>query len=330
MMASSYRFHLPSSTLHSPRSTPMSNRTELLALLQIDGLGLEQVRWLIDAFGTAAGVFQAGARALSDEGVEPNLAQEIAAVNEDLLWSLTNQLMDYEDTAGVRFVPRGDEVYPQNLMFTDEVPLFLWLRGEPVAEDSRAVAVVGSWRATPRGFSNAELIGMRLAEQGYAVVAGLGDDIDIRALKGARDGAGRGLAVLAGGIEMVPPEQEKLAERVLERGALMSGALRPADYPSRARAGTRDDIIAGLAQAVIVVEAQPEDRGVEMAMRAHNVGRPVLVVKPRHDVPDGNRQLLEMGAAPIEHIGEMFEMLEEAMELFGERERRDDLPDASR
>lgn len=304
----------------------MSNRTELLALLQIGGLGPEDVRWLIEAFGSPAGVFRASPRALVNEGVDPELAQAIAGVTEDMLWSLEDQLMDYEDMTGVSFVVRGDGGYPRNLTLTEEPPLFLWLRGALTAEDSRAVAVVGSWRATPRGLSNAELIGMRLAEQGYTVVAGLGDEIDVRGLKGARDGGGRALAVLAGGIEMIPSEQRKLASRIVERGAILSGALRPSDYPSRARAGTRDDIIVGLARAVIIVEAQPEactepkrsDRGVEMALRAHGAGRPVLVVQPRDDVPEGNRQLLKMGAAPIRHVGEMFETLEEAMELFDE------------
>ncbi|MFQ5343475.1 MAG: DNA-processing protein DprA, partial [Anaerolineae bacterium] len=291
----------------------MSDRIELLALLQIDGLGLEQVRWLVEAFGSPAGVFQARPAALAEEGVEPELAQAIAGVNGDLLWSLEEQLMDYEDTAGVRFVARDDAIYPENLTLGDEPPLFLWMRGRLEPEDSRAVAVAGSWRATPRGLSNAGLIGMRLAEQGYTVVAGLGDDIDVRGLKGARDGGGRALAVLAGGIEMIPPEQQKLADRVVERGAILSGALRPSDYPSRARAGTRDDIIAGLAQAVIIVEAQPEDRGMEMALRAQEAGRPVLVVKPRDDLPEGNRQLLKMGAAAIEHIGRMFDVLKEVM-----------------
>lgn len=298
----------------------MSNRTELLALLQIDGLGLEQVRWLIEVFGSPAGVFEAGPRALIEEGVDPELAEVIAGANEDLLWSLEDQLMDFEAAAGVRFVALGDAGYPRNLMLTEEPPLFVWLRGELSPEDRRAVAVVGSWRATPQGLSNAELIGMRLAEQGYTVVAGLGDEIDVRGLKGARDGGGRALAVLAGGIEMVPPEQQGLANRVVQRGALISGALRTSDYPTRVRAGTRDDIIAGLSRAVIVVEAQPEDRGMEMALRASEAGRPVLVVKPRDEVSAGNRQLIEMGAAPIEHVRAMFEMLEEAMALFDESE----------
>jgi DNA processing protein len=309
-------FHFPFSILHSPFI--MSNRTQLLALLQIDGLGLERVRWLVEAFGSPAGVFRASPQALVDEGVEPELAQAIAGVNDDLLWSLEDQLMDYEDATGVRFVSRDDGAYPQNLRLIEEPPLFLWLRGELEAEDSRAVAVAGSWRATPRGLSNAELIGMRLAEQGYTVVAGLGDEIDVRGLKGARDGGGRALAVLAGGIDMIPPEQQKLADRIVERGALISGALRPSDYPSRARAGMRDEIIASLARAVIIVEAQPEDRGMEMALRAHEAGRPVLVVEPRDDLPEGNRQLLKMGAAGIEHVGQMFKKLEEAMELLDE------------
>jgi DNA processing protein len=287
-----------------------------LALLQINGLDLEQVRWLVEVFGSPAGVFNADPRELVDQGVDPELAKAIAGQTDDLLWSLENQLMDYEDAAGVRFVVRGEGDYPLNLLLTDEPPLFLWLRGALEADDARAVAVVGSWRATPRGLSNAGLVGMRLAEQGYTVVAGLGDETDMRGLKGARDGGGRALAVAAGGIEMIPPDQQSLVDRVVQRGALISGALRPSDYPNRSRASTRDDIIVGLARAVIIVEAQSEDRGVAMALRAHEAGRPVMVVKPRDEIPAGNQQLIEMGATPIEHIGQMFEALEEAMELF--------------
>lgn len=294
----------------------MSNRIQLLALLQIDGLEPDHVRWLIEDLGSSAAVFEASSRRLVEEGVEPELAQAIAAVDEGLMWSLEDQLMDYEDVTGVRFVARGDAAYPQVLELTDEPPLFLWVRGElATALDHPTVAVVGSWRATPRGLSNAELIGQRLAERGHTIVGGLGDEIDVHALKGARDGAGNGVAVLAGGIEMIPPEQEALAERVVQHGALVSTALRPSDYPSRARADTRDEIIVGLAHAVVVVEAQAERRGVEIALRAHNAGRPVLVTKPRTGVPEGNQQLLEMGAAPVEHVGMLFERLEEVLDV---------------
>jgi DNA processing protein len=294
----------------------MADRIQLLALLQIDGLEPDQIRWLIDDLGSAAAVFEATPSRLVEAGVEPELARAIAAVDEDLVWSLEDQLTDYEDTAGVRFVARGDGAYPRMLELTDEPPLFLWVRGDPAPDPGQpAVAVVGSWRATPRGLSNAELIGQRLAEQGYTTVAGLGDEIDVHALQGARDGVGYALAVLAGGVEMIAPEQANLAERILQHGALLSAALRPSDYPSRARAGIRDDVIIGLAHAVVVVEAQAEGRGVEIALRAHTAGRPVLVTKPRVDVPEGNRQLLQMGAAPVEHVGMLFERLQEALEL---------------
>lgn len=293
----------------------MSSRIQLLALLQIDGLETDQIRWLIDDLGSAGAVFEASPRRLVEEGVEPELAQRIAAVDESLLWSLEDQLVDYEDTAGVRFVARGDAAYPQVLELTDEPPLFLWVRGDLTAAlEQPCVAVVGAWRATPRGLSNAELIGQRLAEHGYTVVAGLGDEIDAHALKGARAGAGYGVAVLAGGIEMVPPEQETLAGRIVQRGALLSAALRPSDYPSRARADARDEVMVGLADAVVVVEAQVERRGVDIALRAHNASRPVLVAKPRTDIPEGNQQLLTMGAAPVEHVGMLFERLAEVVE----------------
>jgi DNA processing protein len=294
----------------------MSNRIQLLGLLQIDGLEPDRIRWLIEELGSAAAVFEASPGRLVEEGIEPDLAQAIAAVDEGLMWSLEDQLMDYEDVAGARFVARGDGAYPQMLELTDEPPLFLWVRGDLApALAHPTVAVVGSWRATPHGLNNAELIGQRLAERGYTVVGGLGDEIDVHALKGARDGAGYGVAVLAGGVEMIPPEQEVLADRVVQRGALLSAALRPSDYPSRARSDVRDETIVGLVHAVVVVEAQAERRGIEIALRAHNAGRPVLVTKPRNDVPEGNQQLLKMGAAPVEHVGMLFERLEEVLDV---------------
>lgn len=296
----------------------MSDRIQLLALLQIQGLGLEDLRWLLEAFGSPAAIFAADPQALIDEGLDPEVAHAIAHTDAELLWSLEDQLADYEATADVRFVTRDDPAYPANLLLSDEPPLFLWVRGEVRPEDARAVAVVGPWRGSPRALDNARLIGTRLAEHGYTVVSGMSAETDREALIGALASGGRAIGVLAGGMEMIEPDAQRLARQLPQQGALLSGALRPSEPPSRARGHLRDAIVAGLARAVVVVETRPEGRGVDVAVQASQAGRPMLVVQPRGDLPEGNRQLIEMGAVPVEHVRGLLEAVEQIMEAFEE------------
>jgi len=296
----------------------MSDRIQLLALLQIQGLGPEELRWLLEAFGNPAAIFAADPQALIDEGIDPEVAHAIARTDAELLWSLEDQLADYEATADVRFVTRDDPAYPVNLLLSDEAPLFLWVRGEVQPEDAHAVAVVGPWRGSPRALDNARLIGTRLAEHGYTVVSGMSGETDREALIGALAAGGRAIGVLAGGMEMVEPDAQRLARQLPQRGALLSGALRPSEPPTRARGHLRDAIVVGLARAVVVVETRPEGRGVDIAFQASQVGRPVLVVQPRGDLPEGNRQLIEMGAVPVEHVRGLLEAVEQIMAAFEE------------
>ena len=296
----------------------MSDRVQLLALLQIQGLGLEELRWLLEAFGSPAAIFAADPQALIDEGIDPEVAHAIARTDAELLWSLEDQLADYEATADVRFVTRDDPAYPANLLLSDEAPLFLWVRGAVRPEDVRAVAVVGPWRGSPRALDNARLIGTRLAEHGYTVVSGMSAETDREALIGALAGGGRAIGVLAGGMEMIEPDAQRLARQLPQRGALLSGTLRPSEPPTRTRGHLRDAIVVGLARTVVVVETRPEGRGVDIAFQASQAGRPVLVVQPRGDLPEGNRQLIEMGAVPVEHVRGLLEAVERIMTAFEE------------
>lgn len=124
--------------------------------------------------------------------------------------------------------------------------------------------------------------------------------------------------MLGGGLEMIEPEAQSLVRQLPQRGALLSGVLRPSDYPNRARGYQRDGIIVGLARAVVVVETRPDGRGVDVAFQASQVGRPVLVVQPQGDVPEGNQQLIEMGAVPVEHVRGLLEAVEHIMTAFEE------------
>jgi DNA processing protein len=289
----------------------MSTKAQLLALLQLEGLGTEQVRQWIQAFGGLSAIFEAEPEALIEAGVQERMARLIASADEESLWSLDMQLMDYEAERGVRFIPFDEPEYPSNLLELDDPPLFLWCRGEILPQDQRAVAVVGSRQASWRGERNAERIAVTLAGQEVTVVSGLAHGIDTAAHRGALQAGGRTIAVLGSGIEMIVPEEnQELADRIAQQGAVLSALPRPNAYPSRQNFFARNGIVSGLSRAVIVVEAEPDSGSVDAGLKALEQGRTLLVVVPEGWMPEGNRQLLEVGGVPVASIGEVMEHLE--------------------
>ncbi|MFQ6014874.1 MAG: DNA-processing protein DprA [Anaerolineae bacterium] len=290
----------------------MSAKAQLLALLQLEGLGTEWVRQLIQTFGSPSAIFAADAESLMEAGVEEKIAQAIAMADEEAIWSLEIQLMDYEDQSGVRFVPIGAPEYPPNLLEIEAAPLFLWCQGEILPQDQRAVAVVGARRASMRGTSNAQRIAMSLAAQEVTVVSGLALGVDTAAHQGALDAGGRTIAVLGSGIEMIVPEENRgLATRIARQGAIVSELLRTDAFPSRQHFFDRNRIITGLSKVVIVVEAEADSGSVDTGLKALEQGRELLVVVPEQGLPPGNEQLLGMGGVPVSSVNEIFEALGE-------------------
>lgn len=292
----------------------MSTKAQLLALLQLEGLGPGRVRQLIQAFGDLSAVFDAGPEALIEAGVQERIARIIASADEESLWALDMQLMDYEAERGVRFISFDEPGYPPSLLELDDPPLFLWCRGEILPQDRRAVAVVGSRQASWRGERNAERIAAALADQGVTVVSGLARGIDTAAHRGALRAGGRTIAVLGSGIEVIVPEENReLADRIAQQGAVLSALLHPNAYPSRQNFFARNSVVSGLSRAVIVVEAEPDSGSVDTGLKALGQGRRLLVVVPERGMPAGNRQLLEVGGLPVRSMEEVLEALEEVV-----------------
>ena len=120
-----------------------------------------------------------------------------------------------------------------------------------------AVAVVGARAATPAGRAFARSLSRDLAAAGVEIVSGLARGIDAEAHRGALEAKGRTVAVLGSALDrMYPPEHEGLARQIVEAGGALLSEFplgtgpRPHHFPQRNR------ILAGLAQAVVVVEAK--------------------------------------------------------------------------
>lgn len=157
---------------------------------------------------------------------------------------------------GARLITVLDEDYPTNLQLIYNRPPFIWVRGRLDARDMRAVAVVGTRQASEGGRRVARRLAYGLAEADVSVVSGLARGIDTAAHVASLDAGGHTAAVIGTGIlaRAYPPENAALAERISERGALVS-QFWPDAPPRRTNFPLRNVVMSGLAAGTVVVEA---------------------------------------------------------------------------
>ena len=204
------------------------------------------------------------------------------------------------------FATALDPEFPTRLRELGRVPAGLWYRGRLPAAREHGVAIVGSRAARLAGTRRTSAIAAELAGAGYFVVSGGALGIDAAAHVGALEAGGVTFAVLGCGVDVVYPERHvHLFERVALAGGLLSEY--PAGTPPRpGQFPVRNRIVAGLADAVIVVEAGRRSGALITARLAVELGRTLIAVPGS----PGTDELLAAGlASPAEDGGEVLRRL---------------------
>jgi DNA processing protein len=218
-------------------------------------------------------------------------------------------VVDRVTAAGWRWMTPDDDDYPALLAATSDPPLGLFVRGR--VDDRAAVAIVGSRKATPYGRQVARLLGEELGGAGVIVVSGMARGVDEAAHRGAVAAGGRSWAVWGAGPDRIyPPEHGELAEELAKRGALIT-EYPPGTPPRRHHFPERNRILAGLARAVVVIEAAARSGALITARLAMEEGREVLAVPGNifSELSVGPNTLLRVGARPLLTPRDLFEAI---------------------
>jgi DNA processing protein len=202
--------------------------------------------------------------------------------------------------------PHGGHVASENMQFPAELrslaspPRGLWYLGRLPATGERRFSVVGARAATRAGCDRARDIGRGLAQTGAAVVSGGAFGIDAAAHEGALAEGGATFAVLGCGTDVVYPDRhQELFARIAVSGGLLS-EYPPGTPPRRGHFPARNRLIAGLAEAVIVVEAALRSGALITARWASTLGRPLFAVPGS----SGTDALLHSGRALLAESAE--------------------------
>ena len=278
---------------------PAAERRALVALSAVPGVGPARLRALVSAFGSAGRVVEAPpARLAAVEGVGPATARAIASFDVD---AVADEQMARAERCGARLVTFADAAYPEALGRIYDPPSLLWVRGELAPHDARAVAVVGTRRATPEGLRAAHTLGRDLAGERVTVVSGLAYGIDIEAHRGALDGDGRTVAVLGSGVDRIYPSRHRReVERILDgRGAVVS-ELPLGAAPDAGNFPRRNRIVAGMSVATVVVEAYARGGALLTAMMALEQNREVFAFPVAVGAePQGTNEFIRRGFAAL-------------------------------
>ena len=218
---------------------------------------------------TRQGLGPAGALAVLDCFVTPERAyfagqedMELLPLPSQVKRSLLDKSMDRPDQIladcdrlGLRVMTFQDADYPQRLRQIADPPAVLYVRGRVLRFDEEAaIGVVGTRKCSVQGARQAERFGMELASAGALVVSGIAQGIDASGLRGALKGGGAVACVLAGGVDVKYPHENRfLYDDVAAAGALIS------EYPpGTAHKGShfkpRNRILSGLCLGVLAVE----------------------------------------------------------------------------
>ena len=170
--------------------------------------------------------------------------------------------------------------YPDCLALDPAAPAVLFSRGDMNTLAGRRVAIVGTRNATEHGRGAARRFGAELSEAGVEVVSGLARGVDAAAHRGVLDsgGAGRPVAVVASGLDVVyPPEHDRLWSSVGERGFLCTESP-PGTVPEPFRFPLRNRIIAAMSEIVLVIESRLEGGSLITVREALQRGVTVMAV----------------------------------------------------
>ncbi|HEU0115219.1 MAG TPA: DNA-processing protein DprA [Thermomicrobiales bacterium] len=244
-----------------------------VAFHQAPYIGPVRLERLRRHFGGLAQAWNADARALAavlDARAVESLLRTRRALNPD-------RELERIIQGGIEAISIEDPRYPRLLREISAPPPVLYVRGELTSADETAVAIVGTRRATATGREIAARLGEDLAAAGVTIVSGLARGIDGAAHQAALRADGRTIAVLGSGPDVIyPPEHRLLAERIVERGAVLSD-YPPGRKPDAMNFPARNRIISGLSLGVVLVEAPAKSGALITADFAADQGREVFV-----------------------------------------------------
>ena len=279
----------------------------LLRLCSIPRIGSTRIRALMARFGSPANVLKAPHRQLTQvDGIDTTLARYIRKGGDQ---TFAREQMKRLGQTGALLKSLWDDHYPPLLKRIASPPVLLWVLGDPKSLIQQGIAVVGTRMPTSYGKLMAENLTLEMVREPLAIVSGLARGVDTIVHRTVVDRGGCTVAVLGSGVDIIyPQENQKIAKRIAEKGALLS-EFPLGSKPEATNFPRRNRIIAGMTLGTLVIEAGEKSGALITAEYALEQNREVFAVPGHINNPKcaGCNLLIQEGAKLVRKVDDIFE-----------------------
>jgi DNA processing protein len=250
-----------------------------IGLTKIPKVGAITARQLVSYCGGAAAVFNATKKQLLNI---PGIGEETAkSIRQQEVLSFAESEMKLAEKNNIRIFSYQDPNYPQRLKHFPDSPIVLRYTGNADLNANRIIAIVGTRQPTDYGRIICETLVSDLQAFNVVVVSGLAYGIDITAHKKCLDIHIPTIGVLGSGLKNIYPSlHRKVAHQMLEHGGLLTEFAHDA-APDREHFPMRNRVVAGLCDALVVIETQKKGGSMITANLANDYNKDVFAFPGR-------------------------------------------------
>ena len=246
----------------------------------------KRARTLLDAYGSATAVID----------------HHRELVNSDALRKAEQELT-FIAQHGIKTYFYQDSNYPYRLFQCVDAPLLLYGKGNMDVNPQRAVSIVGTRMPSERGKEWCRRFVLDLAQQlpGLTIISGLAYGIDVVAHRAALEAGIPTLIVPAHGLDRIyPAVHRSVAVSALEKGGVLTEYMHLTE-PERYHFVARNRIVAGMADALVVVESKARGGSLITAQMAQDYNRDVFALPGRYNdaTSEGCNRLIQSNRAQL-------------------------------
>jgi DNA processing protein len=250
-----------------------------IALTMVKGIGDVTIKTLLNHFGSAEEIFKVKKAQLQKI---PNIGSKTA--DSILLkdsFTRAEKELNFIEKYKIQPLFYTSDNYPKKLRNCHDAPVLLYFKGNADLNNQKIVAIVGTRNATMHGKAFCDNLIAGLQQHGLLIVSGLAYGIDIAAHQASLNYKLPTIGVLGHGLDRIyPAVHRNVAEKMLANGGLLT-EFPSETNPDRQNFPKRNRIIAGMADATIVIEAAKKGGALITAEIANSYNKDVFAVPGR-------------------------------------------------
>jgi DNA processing protein len=251
----------------------------LLALQRVEGVGDIIAKKLLTQFGSAEAVFKAKASQLNAiDGIGSALLKNF---KDQSVFAKAERELEFIFSNQITVTTFQDADYPERLKHCFDSPLVLFSSGTINLKNQKIISIVGTRQITSYGLEFCRKFIAELAPLNPVIVSGFAYGVDIVAHQLAMENNLQTIGVVAHGLNQIYPKSHKKYVAKMEENGGFITEFWSTSNPDKENFVRRNRIVAGMAEATIVIESAERGGSLITANLANEYNRDVFAVPGR-------------------------------------------------